>query len=238
MILFSEIYERAINLFDDPEIQRAYVFDPIKWQKMMYPYLRNGINKFTNPTKVSWLLIDQNAPMGQMETFSAGDDPSAESYKSVVLSTEPKDDSTFGFIVDGKNVNATYDKDTKTVTFDESIPTGTQAAVEWYYSGAFNTDFSAAATSTAPAGVIAERVKHILSHALVIAWAEDEQNFLLDIKNVLTDTDFKVYSPANSIKAKTEWVKQLQFDFDTVQTKLAWDVFSVGWHGGAYYGRK
>ena len=67
-------------------------------------------------------------------------------------------------------------------------------------------------------------------------WATDEQNFLLDIKNVLTDTDFKIYSPANSIRAKVEWKKSIEYEFDTLKTNLGWELFSRKHHGGSYYG--
>ena len=238
MILFDEIYNRAINLFDDPDIQRAYVFEPVKWEKIMYTYLINGLNKFTNPTKISFLLVDQTDPIGTLETFDGTESEilSNGTYQKVKLSTTPNEHSVFAFTIKGIPCpDAKYDAVDNSVTFKKPIKVGVQSSVEWYYCGQFNTDFSAGASPTTPAGVIAERVKDILARALVLAWAEDEQNFLLDIKNVLTDTDFKVYSPANSIKAKTEWVKQMQFEFDTRQTKLAWDVFSRKFHGGNYY---
>ena len=51
---FKSIYEKAINLFDDPIIQRAYVEDTVRWERLMYPHLENGINQFSNPTKIAY----------------------------------------------------------------------------------------------------------------------------------------------------------------------------------------
>ena len=42
MILFSEIFDRAVNLFDDPDIRRDYVLDPAGFQQEMRPFLING----------------------------------------------------------------------------------------------------------------------------------------------------------------------------------------------------
>ena len=105
-----------------------------------------------------------------------------------------------------------------------------------YSPGQFNTDFKEAASSTTSADVIAYKVRDILARALVLAWATNEEDFLLDIRRNLNDTDFKLYSEANSIRSKVEWVNQLKFQLDSLTTKLAWDVVSRKYHGGNYYG--
>ena len=37
MLAFTDIYNKAINLFDDPIILKSYMEDSIRWEKMMYP---------------------------------------------------------------------------------------------------------------------------------------------------------------------------------------------------------
>lgn len=231
MLLFKDIYNKAVNLFDDPIIQKAYVEDTVRWEKLMYPYLQNGVALFVNPTKIAYLLIDQTPPQGKFELFEGN---GTDTY---TLSTTPIEDSDFSFMIDGVyDYGANYDSTTQKVKFSKNVPAGSQCSVEWYYSGKFNTDFKSAASPTVPASVIAYKVKEILSRALVLNWATDEQNFLLDIKNVLTDTDFKIYSPANSIKAKVEWKKSIEYEFDTLKNNLGWELFSRKHHGGSYYG--
>ena len=231
MLLFKDIYNKAVNLFDDPIIQKAYVEDTVRWEKLMYPYLQNGVALFVNPTKIAYLLIDQTPPQGKFELFEGN---GTDTY---TLSTTPIEESDFSFMIDGVyDYGATYDSATKTVKFSKSVPVGSQCSAEWYYAGKFNTDFKPAASPTVPASVIAYKVKEILSRALVLNWATDEQNFLLDIKNVLTDTDFKIYSPANSIRAKVEWKKSIEYEFDTLKNNLGWELFSRRHHGGSYYG--
>ena len=60
-----------------------------------------------------------------------------------------------------------------------------------------------------------------------IGWADKEQNFMLDIRNLLNDTDFKLHSPANSLKSKMDWVNSLRFEIYTLQTKLDWDLRNI-----------
>lgn len=231
MILFKEIYGKAITLFDDPDIQRAYYEDTVEWEKTMRPYLENYAVLFTNPTRVTSQLLDQTPPKGVLETF---DGNGSDSY---VLSQPAPENADFSFRIDGEiDQLATYDAETHTVTFSKAIPEGTQCSAEWYYCGSFDSDFSAAASTTTSASMIRASVVDILARALVLNWAENEKNFVLEIRNLLTDTDFRMYSPANSVRAKTEWVKQLRFDFDTMTNKLSWNLFSRAQHGGRFYG--
>lgn len=230
MLAFKTIYDKAINLFDDPIIQKAYVEDVVRWEKLMYPYLENGIPLFVNPTRVSYLLVDQTSPEGKFELF---DGNGGSVYK---LSSVPFKDSDFSFLINGKNdYGAIYNHSDNSVTFSKAVPLGEKCSVEWYFPGCFNTDFKMAASPNVSGSVIAYRVKEILARALVLNWATNEQNFLLDIKNVLTDTDFKVYSPANSIRAKVEWKKTIEYELDTLKTNLGWELYSRKFHGGNYY---
>ena len=230
MLEFKTIYDKAINLFDDPVISKAYVEDTVRWEKLMYPYLENGIPLFVNPTNISYLLVDQTPPVGKFDLFEGN------GTATYTLTSTPVTNSDFSFMINGINdYGATYNPSDNSVTFSRAVPTGSKCSAEWYYPGCFNTDFSKAASATVSAPVIAYRVKEILARALVLNWATDEQNFLLDIKNVLTDTDFKVYSPANSVRAKVEWKKNIEYEFDTLKNNLGWELFSGKFHGGRYY---
>lgn len=229
MILFKEIYHKAISLFDDPDIKLAYFQDTVRWQKIMYEYLQSGIVLFQNPTKVVYLLEDQNPPIGKLEIFEG------DNTDTVTLSTIPLENSDFSCMIAGVYEKGVYDKETNTVKFDKIIPSGTQCSVEWYYGGDFASNFESAKSSTVPTKVIVSKVKDILAHALVVAWAENETNFVLDIKNLLTDTDFKLYSPANSVKSKVEWLRSLKANFNTLQNKLCWDLLSRKFTGGNFY---
>ena len=230
MLEFKTIYNKAINLFDDPIILKAYTEDTVRWEKLMYPYLENGVVLFNSPTKIAYLLVDQTIPDGAISIFNGN---GGATYQ---LDTTPAPNSDFSFIVNGLyDYGATYDAGNNTVTFSNIVPIGSKCSAEWYYPGCFNTDFSKAATSMTSAQVIAFKTTEILSRALVLNWATNEQNFLLDIKNLLTDTDFKLYSPANSVRAKVEWKKSIEWEFDTLKNNLGWELYGRKQNGGNFY---
>lgn len=230
-LTFKSIYEKAINLFDDPIIQRAYVEDTVRWERMMYPHLENGVNQFSNPTKIAYLLVDQKLPTGQVEVFEGN----GTSVYNTSADFTPEADADFSFRIGTQyDRSATYENGV--VTFSREVPVGSKCEVRWYSAGQFNTDFREAASATTSASVIAYKVRDILARALVVSWATNEEDFVLDIRRNLNDTDFKLYSEANSIRSKVEWVNQLKFQLDTLTTKLAWDLVSRKYHGGNYYG--
>lgn len=235
MILFRDIYQKAINLMDDPDINRAYLDNIVRFEKLMYPHLNNGYGMFTNPTAIAWELTDQTLPEGRIEIFTSEEAASG----TVTLSTTPMENSDFSCMINGKeDKGATYDASTNSVTFSEEIPEGAEVSAEWYFGGQFNTDFSSVSARNISATIINARVQDILARALILSWAEENKNFILEIRNILTDTDFKIYSPANSTSAKVAWVKDLRFSFDNLQNKLSWDLISVHHNSRGYYGSR
>ena len=135
-LTFKSIYEKAINLFDDPIIQRAYVEDTVRWERLMYPHLENGINQFSNPTKIAYLLVDQKLPSGQVEVF----DGNGTAVYNVSADFVPEEGAEFSF-----RIGTQYDHAAKyengVVTFSREVPTGSKCGVEWYSPCQFITDF-------------------------------------------------------------------------------------------------
>ena len=68
-ILFSDVYRKAIALFDDPRITTAYETNPLQFNKIMYTYLQNAISMFNNPLSVSLRLSQYKEPKGIMQVF-------------------------------------------------------------------------------------------------------------------------------------------------------------------------
>lgn len=230
MILFEDIFNRAVNLFDDPDIQRAYEINPVEFSKIMRPYLINGLGMFANPTTVSSRLINYSEAQGKLEVFEG------DGGATYVLSTVPVENAVLSFFIGNTpDPMAEYNADSGMVTFSTDVLFGTKCSVEWYYAGAFNTDFSGFSSNISPL-FIENRTKDILAHCLLIGWAENEKNFLLDIRNILTDTDFKLYSPANSVRAKTEWYQNIREGLNDLTQKLSWDLWS-GAIGGRQIGK-
>lgn len=230
MILFEDIFNRAVNLFDDPDIQRAYELNPVEFSKIMRPYLINGLGMFANPTTVSTRLSNYTEAEGKLEVFE-GD--GGDAYE---LSTVPVENAVMSFFI-GKTPDplAQFDAATNKVTFSQSVPVGTTCTAEWYFAGEFLADFAGFSSNISPL-FIESRTKDILAHCLLLGWAENEKNFMLDIRNILTDTDFKLHSPANSVRAKTEWYQNIREGLNDLTQKLSWDLWS-GAIGGAQIGK-
>lgn len=227
MITNKSIYARAIYLIDDPDISNAYANNIIQFQKIMYPFLENGVSIITAPTGVSALLSSQTPPQGQTEVI----DGTGES--TYVLSVTPLENSDIvAYVNNTIDTGAVYSAENNSITFSIPVATGVTAAVEWYYGGAFTGDFSTI-NGNFPLSSLEQRVIDLLARATVISWADKERNFLLDIRNLLNDTDFQLHSPANSLRAKTEWVKELRLEIFNLQNKLDWDLRN---RNRSYYG--
>lgn len=230
MILFEDIFNRAVNLFDDPDIQRAYELNPVEFSKIMRPYLINGLGMFANPTTVSSRFSKYTEAQGKLEVFEGDGGATYE------LSTTPVDNYVMSCFI-GKNPDpfVVYDKENNTITFSTDVPVGTNCSCEWYYAGEFLADFTGFSSNISPL-FIESRTKDILAHCLLLGWAENGKNFLLDIRNILTDTDFKLHSPANATRAKVEWYNGIREGLNDLTQKLSWDLWS-GAIGGAQIGK-
>lgn len=223
MISFSDIYQRAINLIDDPDISRAYANNPIEFKRIMYNFLVNGVSIITAPTAVCDALALQTAPIGK------GEEIIGTGVKEYTLTIEiPEGADIMVYTVDAKGrMIVDYDAEVKDgkVTFSKELPNDSKALVEYYSDGSFDADFSnITKKNNVPAASLEQRVIDMLARATVISWADKEKNFLLDIRNLLNDTDFKLHSPANSTKSKVEWVADLRNEIFNLQNKLSWDM--------------
>lgn len=221
-ILFGSIYDNAISLFDDPRIVKAYFTNKIQFQKLMYTYLQNAIGMFTNPASVGIRLSAFNPPVGVLETFEA--DGVSRVFE---LDSEFKilDNSLFSFIENGSIVTGKLDKANRTVTFPDVLPEGQEYAFEAYYAGEFLDDFTNLNRNTSAGNnLIIEEIKGILARLLVKSWAESERNELLDIRNIMQDSDFKLTGNDKILKTKNQWIDQLDSEILQLQNKLAWNI--------------
>lgn len=221
-ILFSDIYTKAIALFDDPKITKAYKVNKVQFYKIMYTYLQNAIALFTNPASVGMRLANYNEPIGTMETFDANGVTSTfvlgEDFEII-------DGSVYTYIEGHITVNGTLNKEARTVTFPDVLPEGQQYAFEQYYCGEFLDGLTGLNIKTNQGdSLIVGEIKDILARLLVKAWAESERNLLLDIRNLMQDSDFKITGNDKVLKAKNQWIDQLDTEILQLQNKLAWNI--------------
>lgn len=229
MILFDSIYNKAIDLFDDPKIKKAYLSNKIQFDKLMYPFLDTAISLFTNPSAISIELVNKTEPVGKMEIFD-----SDGVTKSFNLSFVPHEDSILQCSQDGKIVKGIYDKENNIITFPDVIDKGKEYSCEFYYTGAFLSDFSKVITPKIQDYVI-NTIEGILARLLVRCWSEYRRNFLLDIENILTTSDFNLHPASAALRSKNEWIHQLDQEANRMQTKLS---VTIRFAKNSYWGKR
>lgn len=228
-ILFSDIYAKAIALFDDPKITKAYQTNKIQFDKLMWTYLQNAIALFTNPSSVGMRLANYNEPKGVMQTFETSEIKETKEDGSVIfdldIDFEILAHSLYTFIEGEVEVIGEINAEEHTVMFPHTIPDGMQYAVEQYYVGEFLDDFDGLNRNTnAGNALILGEIKGILARLLVKSWAEEERNMLLDIRNIMQDSDFKLKGNDGVLKSKNAWIDQLDTEVLQLQNKLAWNI--------------
>ena len=226
-ISFKGIYTKAIGLFDDPKLTIAYNTNLMQFYKLMYTYLQNSISLFNNPLSAVKLLGSYREPNGQMEVFIGnGMTNEFDLDKDFIIS----DNSVYQSIINGKSVEATIDKENKKVIFPEIVGEGVEASIEQYYIGEFESAFDSTIGTPIQQQVMVNQIQDILARLLVKSWGENTRNFLLDIQNILMDSDFKLHSASAALTSKNAWLDQLDQEILQYQNKLAWNMrmMSVG----------
>jgi len=203
-VSFVKIYERGISSMDDPNITSAFERSPIAFFKIMYTYLVNAIPSFNNPIRISHELSKRTDPEYEIQTF-IGDGVS----DTFLLSTTPLQDSYFEYVINGNIVDGSYDAITNTVTFSSVVPLNQKASAEWYFAGEFKDN-------------LIDIVQKILGKLLVVAWCEKEKNFLLDIRRLLFDTDFKLHDSSGINRAKVNWYDDMREEAEKLMSQYAW----------------
>lgn len=221
VISFADVYAKAIGLFDDPKITIAYNTNLMQFYKLMYVYLQNSIALFNNPLSLAELLSGYIEPKGQMQIFQG--DGKTNSFK-LDDDFEILDNSVYQYIVEGDIVTALLDKTNRTVTFPSIPLEGQECSIEQYTIGSLSYDFSSIGGTTSIQTNILRYSQDILARLLVKSWGESTRNFLLDIQNILTDSDFELHSSSNALRAKDSWIDQLDTEILQYQNKLAWNI--------------
>lgn len=240
MIQFSEIFDKAVYLFDDPDIRMMYANDRAGYHRIMRPLLINGLHYFTSPTAITDRLSSFSGEQGYTETPEFGELSVGSDSTVFTLCTTPVEGCAFSCRV-GKQMypvsyEENYDKKANTFEIPAVVKEGDSVEVSWYYAGAFTADFSHAFRSDFPMDSIMEKVKNILAHAVLVSWGDVEMNRALGLRNLLSDADLATYSPANSARALTEWHNQLNRDMDTLISELNWRVMATP-KGGSRFGQ-
>ena len=215
MIDFGQIYVQAVTLFDDPEIKQAYDDNMIEFDKLMYPFLNASFSLFTQPFLIGGVLCDFLEPDGKMEIFDS--DGITNTFE---LSFVPLENSLFEFKEDGKVIEGTYNSNDNSVTFPHVLENNKEYSFESYFPGCFKSDFKITGNKNLDT-IIRNQVISILARMLVRAWGENNRNFLLDIQNILRDSEFSLHPASAALNSKDKWLKHLEEEIYQLQNKLS-----------------
>ena len=128
-----------------------------------------------------------------------------------------------------------YNKEDNTITFSQPIEVGQVINFIWYYAGEYTVDFNGLLSTAIPFKAVQEQVVNILAHCLVIEWGADNvENVYTELMNVLTDTDFKLHSPATSTEKKMAWYESLKNDLFDLMVKLNWNILTTSSRGSTF----
>ena len=162
-IYFSTIFERAFDLFSDPDIDQKYFIDKAGFQKDMLGFLLIGKNKFTSPTAITDKLVVQDSPVGYIEVIEG------KNTDTYALETIPHEHAALSFRIGKELVPGYYDRDNNQVVFPRPVLLNETCSVTWFYAGAFTADFSDCLRTDFSMDVIMDKVITILAYALCSA---------------------------------------------------------------------
>ena len=205
---FIEIYDRAISSFNDPILMKVYTQNKIQFLEIMSGYMENAIPLFRIPMSSTVKLENRTDPATVVEYFSGN-----AAKTEFDLATTHVDGMFYDVFVDEQQVPFTYSETGNKVILDTAPPTGTDnVEVVVYSDGEFSTGLN-------------DTEKRILAALLVLQWAEKEKNFLLDIRRLVNDKDFKMYAESNSMRDKGNWYYSLREETEKMMKDYSWKLY-------------
>lgn len=210
-VSFTEIYNQALSRLDDPILLKTYKENSQEFYRVMYWRLRAAIADFTIPESTVYILQDYTEPVFYSESIeAAGNQTTFELSDSEIIL---EDALILNVSVDGLSADEYSITDNK-IVFDDAVDEGSEVSVVYYKDGMFN-------------GELSRTEQEILSLFVVKAWAEKERNFLLDIRRLISDKDFKLISEANSLREKNNWYTAIREEAENKMKFFSWkDAFS------------
>lgn len=182
------IYDKAIASLDDPILTRTYTESKIDFCYKMYTFLMRAIPLFNTPSSEFEKLQKALIPPAEEECVIKADGINKQFNLTISINNEAvKEVKEEGKVV----VNGFYFQN-NSIIFNEPPPRDKKINIRQYFPGGFN--------------ITLEPVEEtILALLLVSCWAEKEENFLLDIRRLLTTSDFKLHDSASVLRSKVNW---------------------------------
>ena len=200
-----EIYKQAIASLDDPILTRIYKSSDIDFCEKMRCYLERAIPLFTIPLDVQYKLGSYKASEMLLKEFT-GDGvtkdfelPNPFGDKEMLVE---------GY-VDGQKQEGSYDESKGAFSFVMPPMLDSNIIIKQYQPGYFSSKLTTQEVA-------------ILSLLTVSCWAEKEENFLLDIRRLLTTSNFKLNDSSNVLRSKINWHYTMYEKANKLMNSYSW----------------
>lgn len=207
---FTKIYERTLSQYIDDFALKKYNGSIIAMNQDLQSYLLSAIPEFNTPISIIGKIQDYSEAEGKTEEFT-GDGITT----SFVLSTEPIENSIIEVTIDSIVVTNgyEYDEETKTISFDIAPEEGVEILISWYFSGEFTNDLN-----------LIEQ--NILSDLMVWKWLLRERDNIADIRRLLRDTDYSLWSEDKTMTSKAKLADIAREKASKSMKQYAWSIYN------------
>lgn len=209
--LNTDIYILSVKQFDDPFVQRQYNGSMIALYSDLYGYLTVAIPEFTRPSGITKKISEIVIPSGETETFDGDGNTVAFNITVIPIANSIIEVSVDSVVL--QSTEYTFDTETNVLTFANAPTAGTDnVQFSWYFPGEFSADLNT-------------YEKNILSDLLIYKWTLKEKNHLPDIRRLLRDTDYQLYSESTSISAKIDLTDVAREKADKGMKDYGWSIY-------------
>ena len=207
---FTKIYERTLSQYIDDFALKKYNGSIIAMNQDLQSYLLSAIPEFNTPISIIGKIHDYSEAEGKTEEFT-GDGVTT----SFVLSTEPIENSIIEVTIDSIVVTDgyEYDEETKTISFDVAPEENVEILISWYFSGEFTNDLN-----------LIEQ--NILSDLMVWKWLLRERDNIADIRRLLRDTDYSLWSEDKTMTSKAKLADIAREKASKSMKQYAWSIYN------------
>lgn len=204
---FLEIYKEAISRIDDPRLTNKFEESIIDFSMIMNNFLLDAMPKFTTPSFVLKKLMDHVDADMYSEDFKGDGIVIEFKFDIPIPDTAIVEVRVDGSVKTGYHIDYTN----YSVVFDIAPMENSDIQIRWYEAGYFNSELNLSEIN-------------ILSDILIYCWAQKERNYLLDIRRLLSDTDFKLNDASKSVEGKSNWVYGLREEYQKAMNNYSWQT--------------
>ena len=207
---FTKIYERTLSQYIDDFALKKYNGSIIAMNQDLQSYLLSAIPEFNTPISIIGKIQHYSEAEGKTEEFT-GDGITT----SFVLSTEPIENSIIEVTIDSivMTNGYEYDEETKTISFDVAPEENVEILISWYFSGEFTNDLN-----------LIEQ--NILSDLMVWKWLLRERDNIADIRRLLRDTDYSLWSEDKTMTSKAKLADIAREKASKSMKQYAWSIYN------------